>query len=256
MTTIRDMVGHRQLKLGTFLVEFATPGIGHILKNAGCDYVLFDLEHSGITLDLLKSALRYLEAAGLPAIVGLPSKDPFQVSLALDMGAGAVMSPMVETVAEVQQYLDRLRYPPIGKRAVALRVSHDRFKARPVPELLAATNAEICYFAKIETALGAENVAAIAAMPGVDGLWIGHVDLTASLGCPGDFADPRFVTAVARIVAAAKANDKPLGRLVGSVEEGLRLHAEGFDFIGYSGDVWILQDGLATALDALRAGRG
>src|ERR1700741_620906 len=116
MTTIREMAERRgQMKLGTFLVEFATPGVGYILKNAGCDFVLFDLEHSGITLDLLKSALRYLEAADLPAIVGLPSKDPYQVSLALDMGAPPVMSPMGETVEEVRPYLDRMRYPPVGK---------------------------------------------------------------------------------------------------------------------------------------------
>ena len=137
---------------------------------------------------------------------------------------------------------------------MALRVSHDKFKARSVPELLRETNAEIVYFAKIETALGAENVDAIADVPGVDGLWIGHVDLTASLGCPGDFDDPRFVRAVDRIVGAAKRTGKPIGRLVGSVEEGLRLHRQGFDFIGYSGDVWILQDALAAALDALRKG--
>src|ERR1700686_559322 len=99
MTTIREMVARpRQMKLGTFLVEFATPGIGYILKQAGCGFVLPDLEHSGITLDQLKSALRYLEAADLPAIVGLPSKDPHQVSLVLDMGARSIMSPMVETV--------------------------------------------------------------------------------------------------------------------------------------------------------------
>ena len=143
MTTIREMAGRqRQLKLGTFLVEFATPGIGYILKQAGCDFVLFDLEHSGITLDQLKSALRYLEAANLPAIVGLPSKDPYQVSLALDMGARAIMSPMVETVGEVQQYLARARYAPVGQRAVALRVSHDKYKVRSLPDLLSETNAE------------------------------------------------------------------------------------------------------------------
>lgn len=162
------------------------------------------------------------------------------------------MSPMVETVDEVRQHLARARYAPIGRRAVALRISHDRFRARPVPELLAETNAEIMYFAKIETALGAENVDAIADEPGVDGLWIGHVDLTASLGCPGDFADPRFIRAIDRIVAAARRTDKPIGRLVGSVEEGRRLFREGFDFIGYSGDAWILQDALAAALAGLR----
>src|SRR5215475_13697516 len=223
MTTIREMAKqHGQMKLGTFLVEFATPGIGYILKQAGCDFVLFDLEHSGITLDQLKSALRYMEAADLPTIVGLPSKDPYQVSLALDMGARSIMPPMVETVEEVRQYLARARYAPVGQRAVALRVSHDKYKARPVPDLLTETNAEIFYFAKIETALGAENVEAIADVPGVDGLWIGHVDLTASLGCPGDFNDPRFLKAVDRILGAAKHARKPIGRLVGSVDEGLR----------------------------------
>ena len=132
MTTIREMAGQRgQMKLGTFLVEFATPGIGYILKQAGCDFVLFDLEHSGITLDQLKSALRYLEAAELPAIVGLPSKDPYQVSLALDMGARSIMSPMVETVEEVQQYLARARYAPVGQRAVALRVRTTSLRHAP-----------------------------------------------------------------------------------------------------------------------------
>jgi len=182
MTSIRDMIGRPgQMKLGTFLVEFATPGIGYILKQAGCDFVLLDLEHSGITLDQLKSVLRYLEAADLPAIVGLPSKDQYQVSLTLDMGARAIMSPMVETVEEVQQYLARARYAPIGQRAVAFRISHDKYKTQPIPELLRDTNAEIAYFAKIETARGAENVDAIADVAGVDGLWIGHVDLTTSL---------------------------------------------------------------------------
>jgi 2-keto-3-deoxy-L-rhamnonate aldolase RhmA len=255
MTSIRDMLGRPgEMKLGTFLVEFATPGIGYILKQAGCDFVLLDLEHSGMTLDQLKSVLRYLEAADLPAIVGLPSKDQYQVSLTLDMGARAIMSPMVETVEEVQQYLARARYAPIGQRAVAFRISHDKYKTQPIPELLRDTNAEIAYFAKIETARGAENVDAIADIAGVDGLWIGHVDLTTSLGCPGDFADPRFTRAVERILAAARRTGKPVGRLVGSVDEGLSLHRQGFDFIGYSGDVWILQDGLSAALSALRRG--
>ena len=253
MATIREMMGHRRLKTGTFLVEFATPGIGHILKVTGLDFVLFDMEHSGITLDLLKSALRYLEAAGLPAIVGLPSKDPHQVNLVLDMGAESIMTPMVETVAEVESFLAKTRYPPEGRRAVSLAVSHDRFRFRPPAEMMAEANRRICYFAKIETRTGVENVEAIAALPGVDGLWVGHVDLTASLGRPGDFEDPAFKQAIARVTAACRANNKPLGRLCSSVAEGTQLFRSGFDFIGYSGDVWILQQGLADGVAGLRA---
>jgi 2-dehydro-3-deoxyglucarate aldolase/4-hydroxy-2-oxoheptanedioate aldolase len=251
--TIRDMVEHRRAKFGTFLVEFATPGIGHILKATGIDFVLFDMEHSGITLDQVKSALRYLEAADLPAIVGLPSKDLYQISQVLDIGAPAIMTPMVETVEEVRSFLDKVRYPPLGKRAVAVGVSHDRFRRAPPAETMARANREISYFAKIETRLGAENVDAIAAMPGVDGLWIGHVDLTSSLGRPGDFDDPAFRQAVAKIGAAAKTHGKSLGRLCSTVEEGVALFRSGFDFIGYSGDVWLLQDALSHGVSGLRS---
>jgi 2-dehydro-3-deoxyglucarate aldolase/4-hydroxy-2-oxoheptanedioate aldolase len=253
MATIREMVGHRRAKLGTFVVEFATPGIGYILKATGIDFVLLDMEHSGITLDQLKSALRYLEAADLPAIVGLPSKDLHQIDLVLDMGAQAIMTPMVETVAETQSFLEKVRYPPVGKRAVAIGISHDRFRRAPPAETMARANRQVCYFAKIETALGADNVEAIAALPGVDGLWIGHVDLTASLGRPGDFDDPAFRQAVARICAAARTHGKPLGRLCSTVEEGAALYRSGFDFIGYSGDVWLLQDALSSGVTGLRA---
>ena len=71
---LKDMAGVRTPKFGHFIVEFATPGIGHILKSAGCDFVLFDLEHSGFGFETVKSALRYFEAADLPAIVRVPSQ--------------------------------------------------------------------------------------------------------------------------------------------------------------------------------------
>jgi 2-keto-3-deoxy-L-rhamnonate aldolase RhmA len=253
MATIREMLGHRRAKLGTFLVEFATPGIGHILKATGIDFVLLDMEHSGITLDQVKSTLRYLEAADLPAIVGLPSKDIHQVSLVLDMGAQAIMTPMVETIEETRSFVDRVRYPPQGRRAVAVGVSHDRFCRSSPAEAMARANRDVCYFAKIETRLGVENVDAIAAQPGVDGLWIGHVDLTASLGRPGEFDDPAFSEAVVRIIAAAKCHNKSLGRLCATIEDGAALFHSGFDFVGYSGDVWLLQDALAHGVSGLRA---
>ena len=72
---LKDFVSKTDVKFGHFIVEFATPGIGHILKSAGCEYVLFDLEHSGFSFETVKSAMRYFEAADLPAIVRVPSKE-------------------------------------------------------------------------------------------------------------------------------------------------------------------------------------
>src|SRR6478735_11261273 len=97
MTTLRQQCAIKSPKFGHFVVEFATPGIGHILRNAGCDFVLFDTEHSGFGFETIKSAVRYFEAAQLPAIVRVPSKAYDQIARAADMGAEAVMVPMVDT---------------------------------------------------------------------------------------------------------------------------------------------------------------
>ncbi len=83
-----DFAGAKAPKLGHFIVEFATPGIGHMLKSAGCDLALFDLEHSGFGFEAVKSAIRYLEAADLPVIVRAPSRDYHHIAWATDMGRG------------------------------------------------------------------------------------------------------------------------------------------------------------------------
>ena len=73
--SLKQMTKTREAKLGHFIVEFATPGMGHILKAAGCDFVFFDMEHSGFSFETLKSAIRYCEAAGVPTIVRVPAQE-------------------------------------------------------------------------------------------------------------------------------------------------------------------------------------
>ena len=110
------------------------------------------------------------------------------------------------------------------------------------------------FFCLIETADGVKNIDGIAGLDGVDCLWVGHFDLSVSLGIPGDFAHPTFTDAMDKIVAAAKKHNKSLGRLVPSVQQGHDFYAQGFDFICYSGDVWVLHDAMADAVSKIRAG--
>jgi 2-keto-3-deoxy-L-rhamnonate aldolase RhmA len=253
-TSLKAMAGGRRLKVGHFVVEFATPGIGHILKSAGCDFVLFDMEHSGFGFETVKSAVRYFQAASLPAIIRVPSKDYHHLARACDMGAEGVMVPMVGSAAEARHVLDCIKYHPEGRRGVALQVAHDDYRPGPVKDKLAAANRRTTLFAQIETAEGVKNAERIAALPGVDCLWVGHFDLSVSLGIPGEFADPRFARAIDTVVAAARKHGKSLGRLVPSVEQGVLLNRQGFDFICYSGDVWVLHNALAEAVGQLRKG--
>ncbi len=250
---LKAMAATRKLKAGHFVVEFATPGIGHILKSAGCDFVLFDTEHSGFSFETVKSALRYFEAAELAAIVRVPSKEYHHIARAADMGAEGVMLPMVGTAAEASHIVNCLKYPPEGARGVALQIAHDRYRPGPTKQKLAAANRRTTLFAQIETAEGVANADKIAAVPGVDCLWIGHFDLSASLGVAGEFDNPKFLKAIDKVVAAARRHKKALGRLVPNVDQGVELYGAGFDFICYSGDVWVLHNAVAEALGQLRA---
>lgn len=249
---LKSMIGKKSPKFGNFIVEFATPGIGHILKSAGCDFVLFDMEHSGFGFETVKSAVRYMEAASLPMIVRVPSREYHHVARAMDMGAEGLMLPMVGNVDEVRRIIDAMKYHPAGKRGVALGVAHDGYRPGTVADKFKAANKRSTFFCQIETEEGVDNADAMAAIDGVDCLWVGHFDLSVSLGIPGEFDHPKFKKAIKTTVAAAQRHKKSLGRLTQSVQGGVDIYNEGFDFVCYSGDVWLLQAAIADGIAALR----
>ena len=252
-TSLKELTTRRRVKLGTLVAEFATPGIGHIMKSAGCDFAFLDMEHSGFAMETIKSAIRYFEAADLPILIRVPSQDYHFLARAMDMGAEGLMAPMVSTVEQAQHIINCMKYHPAGARGVALQIAHDRYRPGSVADKLAAANQRSTFFCLIETAEGVKNIDAIAALDGLDCLWVGHFDLSVSLGIPGDFANPKFTAAMNTIVAAAKKHNKSLGRLVSSVQQGAEYYAQGFDFICYSGDVWVLHDAMADATSKIRA---
>ena len=252
--TLRDMVGRKTLKSGTLVWEFAVPGIGHLLAAGGSDFVFLDTEHSGLGTDTLKSTLQYLQAASIPALVRPPGRSYEHIARALDAGAEGLILPMVGSGDEARRIVQCAKYAPVGARGVALGIAHDRYTGGPVAEKLAAANRRNVLFALVETREGAENADAIASVDGIDGLWIGHLDLTASLGIPGQFDHPDYLDAVDRIAKAASHCGKSLGRVVDGAEEGAKLYARGFDFIGIGTDTQLYANALRAELTALRAG--
>ena len=252
--TLAVLTRTRNPKFGHYVGEFATPGIGHLLASAGCEFVFFDMEHSGFGFETLKQVLRYFEAAGIPVIVRSPSKDYDGIARLCDAGAEGIMTPMIGSSDEAEQILNHMKYPPTGSRGVALGISHDNFQPSgvPVAERLENANKRTTFFPLIETREGAENADAIAATPGVDCLWVGHFDLSASLGIPGQFDHPEYLGALNRIVAAAKRYNRSLGRLVSSPQEGLQDIKQGFDFICYGTDTAVYQGALIQGISALK----
>jgi 2-dehydro-3-deoxyglucarate aldolase/4-hydroxy-2-oxoheptanedioate aldolase len=251
---LRALVQWEGPKHGACIMEFATPGIGHILKAGGAEFCFLDMEHSGFDLGEVKRVLRYLEAAQLPTFVRPPSKAYHHIAGVLDAGAEGLLLPMVSSAEEMQGIIRSMKYVPEGHRGVALGIAHDGYRPGPVLDKLARANRETVCIALIETRAGVENVEAIAAVPGVDVLWIGHFDLSCSLGHPGEFTHPSFIASVERVRRAALSQGRGLGRLVGSVEEGLKLQNEGVDWICLQTDIDLLRGALTTGIAQLKEG--
>ncbi len=253
MGGFRELVKRRGLKVGTYLGEFATPGIGRMLKAADCDYAFVDMEHSGFSFETLKAILRNLHDVGIASVVRPPSKAYHHIARCLDVGAQGLVPPMMASAAEAQRIIDYMKYVPEGGRGVALGIAHDDYAPGPVIESLANANAKTALVPLIETAEGVENVFEIAALKNVNCLWVGHFDLSCSLGIPGQFTSRKFNTAIARVMEASRKHKKPVGRLAASAEECAKLHAAGCDFICYSGDIWLLQAALSSGVADIRA---
>lgn len=256
MTAFKDLARTRDLKVGTYIGEFATPGIGAILKSAGSDFAFFDMEHSGFSFETAKAALRALHDAGIATLLRPPSDATHHVSRACDVGAQGIVPPMMSNAAQARAVIDAINYPPTGTRGAAFGIAHDDYCPAPVAEAIASANARTSFVALIETAEGVANVEEIAALPGCDALWIGHFDLSNSLGIPGDFQSATFTDAVARVMAAGKRAGKSIGRLVPNVQEAHRCIGEGCDFICYSGDVWLYREALFNGFAEIRTKGG
>ena len=193
-TGLKEMVGTKAPKFGHFIVEFATPGIGHILKSAGCDFVLFDLEHSGFRFETVKSVVRYFEAAELPRHRARAVDATITTSPAPGHGRRGPDAADGRARAEEAAAHPRSHEVSSRKASAAWRCRSRMTATGPgaVADKFAAANERSTFFCQIETAEGVENADAIAAIDGVDCLWVGHFDLSVSLGIPGQFDHPNF----------------------------------------------------------------
>jgi 2-keto-3-deoxy-L-rhamnonate aldolase RhmA len=253
MTMFRQLTSSKELKLGTYIGEFTNPGIGAILKSAGCQFAFVDMEHSGFSFETVKALLRSLHDQEIATMLRPPSHATHHISRACDVGAQGICPPMMGNVNQANAVIDAINYPPLGTRGAAFAIAHDDYQPAPVETAIERANSRTSFIALIETVEGVENVESIAALDQCDCLWIGHFDLSNSLNIPGQFDDPLFLDATKRVMDAAKSTGKSVGRLVGTVADGERCISEGCDFICYSGDVWLYREALADGLDRIRA---
>ncbi|MGH7188948.1 MAG: HpcH/HpaI aldolase family protein [Acetobacteraceae bacterium] len=237
---------------GTMVFEFFTPGIAQIVRAAGAEFVLYDMEHSGVGIEAIKQQMATCRGIGIVPLVRVPATEYHFIARTLDAGAMGVMVPMVESAEQAREIVAMTRYPPRGRRGAAFGVAHDDYEAGPVAAKIAAAMARTLVIVQIETAKGAEAVNEIAAVDGVDVVWLGHFDLTDFLGIPGEFGNDRYLEQVAAIVDAAGRHGKTAGFMPVDEKWARNYLGRGFRMMAYGMDLMMLQQELARGLAVMR----
>ncbi|MGA1287248.1 MAG: HpcH/HpaI aldolase family protein [Rubrivivax sp.] len=252
MNPVRARLRRGEASFGVMAFEFFTPGLAPTLAAAGAEFVLLDCEHSGLGIEGVKAQCAHAHGAGIVPLVRIPSAQSHLVPPVLDAGALGIMMPLVESAEQARALVAACRYRPLGRRGLGFSVAHDRYTGGPALQKMQAANEAVLTIALIESARGVEQCEDIAAVPGLDMLWLGHFDLSDSLGVPGLFDDAGYLAAAARLRDAAHAAGKPIGWVAGDAVQARAALAAGFQCVCIGHEVVILRQALASAFAQAR----
>lgn len=235
-------------------LSIGNPFTAEIMAAQGYDSLTIDLQHGALDYSAMLPMLQAMRASGVVPLVRVPWLEPGIVMKALDAGAYGIICPMVNTPDQAADFVSYLRYPPLGQRSFG--PTRATFSAGA--NYAAEANAEILAFAMIETAQAMENLDAIAATPGLDGLYVGPADLSFSLSAgrltPAfDREEPEIIEALRRIAAACARNGLRAALHCGTPAYAARAIDWGFQMTTVGGDSRLLAAAAETSVKQFRA---
>ena len=208
MVAVRNAAKERleagELALGMGVRMSRTVDIAKAMKTCGYDWLFIDMEHSSLNLDTAAQICVAAQSVGVTPIVRVPGFEHHHASRVLDGGAQGIVVPHVDTPDTAARIVRQCRYPPLGRRSVVGGLAQLDFESYSVAESTEAVNASTLVIVMIETPEAVENVDAIAAVEGVDGLLVGTNDLCMEMGMPGRVGDPAVMEAQAKVIAACR----------------------------------------------------
>jgi 4-hydroxy-2-oxoheptanedioate aldolase len=218
---------HRdEVTVGAWL-SMTSSQVAEIMTGTGFDWLLIDMEHAPFTLDSLETILMAFNGRETVPIVRVPWNDRVIIKQVLDLGAEGILIPYVCSVEEARQAVAACKYPPEGIRGFGPRRASDYY--REVDEYVRTANEGVIVFVQIEHIQAVESVQQILAVPGIDGVFLGPQDLSASLRLLGHPDHPRVLEAIERVIAEARRTGIPAGipRDVDAVDDQLEWVSRG-----------------------------
>lgn len=233
----KSRLAHGPAQFGSF-ASLGSTLAAEALACHGYDFVLADLEHAPNDISTLLPLLQAIEAGGSQPVVRAPWNDLVWIKRILDIGGHTIMVPYVQNAEEARRAARAMRYPPEGERGVANVIRANRFGARA--DYPKSANDEVCLIVQVETLDALAEIPHIAAVDGVDALFIGPSDLSASMGLVGQPTHADVGAKIAEGLAAAKSAGKPVGVLGPTPQDCSAFAKQGFDFVILATDLGIM----------------
>ena len=248
----RQLIDEGGTPVGHMLMEFNTRGMAQILEVAGVDFAVMDMEHGSFTIVDVANMVSWFKATALAPFVRVSKLQYHRISCIMDAGVLGVVAANVEGAAEARSIVDAVKYPPEGGRGFYYGGASTDFRMGDAGEYIRESNENTTVICMIESPEGVNNVEEIAATRRVDGLWVGHWDLSQYMGIPGEFHDKRFLDAIARIIESAATNGLQTIIQPGSRDQLEDFVKLGFSIISYGGDFYLYRDALTAAVAEVR----
>ncbi|MFM8588680.1 MAG: HpcH/HpaI aldolase family protein [Limnohabitans sp.] len=251
-TNLRLRIRAGERVVGAMVFEFFSPGMSRILANAGAQFVIYDMEHSGLEFETLKWLFATCRGLPIEPMVRVPRSDYTWIARSLDLGARGIMVPMVETREQALDIVQSCRYPLTGRRGAGFGFAQCDYTGGDVIAKMADYHQRTLVIAQIETDRGLENVDAIAAVEGIDALWVGHFDLSNFMGLPAQFDHPEFDRALRHVGEVARLHGKVAAIMASDAAWMARARSMGYTLLAAGTDSGLLQ---AAMGDLIRQAR-
>ena len=239
--------------VGTWIMS-ASPIVAEAVGHAGFDWGVLDMEHAPADLMEVVQLLQAVGNTKMVPVVRVPANEPVVVKRVLDAGAQTLMFPFVQGADEARRAVAATRYPPAGLRGMSGMSRASRYGTQP--NYLKQADAGVGVILQLETAAALQQLEAIAAVPGVDALFIGPADLSASMGHVGQLTHPAVMQAMGDAVQRCKGLGMPVGTVGAAPDAVAQYRAMGFDYLAVGSDIGLLMHGAQSVVQALRTPGG
>ena len=241
----------QKVVLGTWL-QIPSPSICEIVSKQGLDWIAVDMEHTEIGFETLADMFRGLKGTKTAPFVRVRTNDALEIRRSLDIGAAGVIVPLIDTAEEAKNAVSYSKYPPNGKRGHAFCRANGW--GEDFHDYAANANEKISVFVMIESRMAVENIDDILVTDGLDGIFIGPYDMSASYGVPGDISNKLVVDSCNKVLESCKRHNKIPGiHIVKPDSNIIKEHVKkGFRFIAVGIDTLFLINGIKNAVSAVK----